>query len=76
MNHDVCLKVINADEERGKGDNKEGERGDVYADKVVGKLAFEKNNKISHSIHSRHNRRLNMELCKINLLLEKYLHSV
>ena len=50
MNHDIGLKVINADVECGKGDQKEGEGGDVHADEVVGKLAFEKNNEVGRAI--------------------------
>ena len=52
MNHDVRLEVINTDVECGKRDCKEGERGDVHANKVVGKLALEYNNKVCNAIIS------------------------
>ena len=56
MNHDVCLEVINADVECDKRDHKEGERGDVNADKVISKHALENNNEVSLAINSRDSR--------------------
>ena len=73
MNHNIRLEVINADVECGKGDCKEGERGNVHADKVVGKFTFEDNNEICFAINRRYRRRLNKKLCKINLLFKNYI---
>ena len=41
MNHDIGFKMINVDVKCSKRYNKEGKRGDVHANKIIGNLALD-----------------------------------
>ena len=66
MNHNIGLKVINADVHGGYGDGEEGERGDVDADQVVGKLPLQNHNEVGLSSVGVNKRVPNLELWKVS----------
>ena len=73
MNHDIGLKVINADVHSDERDDKKGERGDINTDYVIGKFPLEVNYKVGNTIFINNKGGLDLELLKINRSIKKYI---